>query len=278
MITKATRSGLTAVLLILWSLSVGATRQSFAGGIEHARFADTLALKGEVYHVQGLALDAAHIWVTSVDGSARRGYLHEFDRASGRLLHRIDVSDGPRYHAGGIALADGVLWVPVAEPRADSTAVLLALDVQTMRVVRRIAVADHLGCVAARGTMLVAGNWNSRRFHVIDRDHPEHARIVANPFPTAYQDMKFIGTHLVAGGTQTLWSGTLDWIDWPHLALEQSLHAGTLGPIRPIGRGGAFTGEGMAIEGRDVYLLPEDGPARVFHFVLDHAPGIANRT
>ena len=47
------------------------------------------------------------------------------------------------------------------------------------------------------------------------------------------------------------------------------LKAGSIGPVRPFGRGGPVTGEGMAIEGRDVYVLPEDGPSRVFHFRLN---------
>lgn len=272
MIGPITRSGFSLALLVLWSFSVAATRQPFAGVIEHARYADAILLQGEVFHVQGVALDPQHIWITSVDGAHRRGYLHEFDRASGRVLRRIDVSDGPRYHAGGIALAQGTIWVPVAEPRAASSAVLLGIDAASLRVTRRIAVADHLGCVAVQGTTLVAGNWNSRQFHVIDLAQRGRDRVVANPFPTAYQDIKFVGHHLVAGGTQTLWSGTLDWIDWRRMTLERSLHASTLGPIRPFGRGGAFTGEGMAIEGRDVYLLPEDGPAHLFHFRLDSAP------
>jgi hypothetical protein len=31
----------------------------------------------------------------------------------------------------------------------------------------------------------------------------------------------------------------------------------------------------MAIEGRDLYLVPEDGPSRMFHFRLDARDGDA---
>jgi len=30
-----------------------------------------------------------------------------------------------------------------------------------------------------------------------------------------------------------------------------------------------YTGEGMAVKGRDLFLVPEDGPSRLFHFRFD---------
>ena len=81
--------------------------------------------------------------------------------------------------------------------------------------------------------------------------------------------MKIVGGQLVAAGHRSLWSGTLDWIDLPSMKLARTLRAGAVGPVRPIGRGGPYTGEGMAIEGRDLYLVPEDGPSRLFRFRLD---------
>jgi hypothetical protein len=86
--------------------------------------------------------------------------------------------------------------------------------------------------------------------YIFDLDTNAPPRVVPNPSWTQYQDMKFVGRQLVAGGSRTLWSGTV-------------------GVIRPFGRGGAYTGEGLAMHGRDLYLLPEDGPSRVFHFTLD---------
>jgi hypothetical protein len=34
-------------------------------------------------------------------------------------------------------------------------------------------------------------------------------------------------------------------------------------------KGRVYTAEAMALEGNDLYLLPEDGPSRLFHFVLE---------
>jgi len=252
------RSGTTLALLLLSSLSVAAAPQTAENEVEGARFRGATALDGEIFHVQGLALQGSRVWVTSVDRFSRRGYLHLFDRASGRLLRRIELTDGARYHPGGISVDGHSLWVPVAELRANSSAVLLELDTETLRVRRRIRVADHLGCVAAQGRWLVAGNWNSRLLYVIDRDAPTRMRVVPNPSPTRYQDLKFAGGQLVGSGPRSWWTGTVDWLDWPRLTLHRSIGAG------------AYTAEGMAIEGRDLYFTPEDGPGRLYRFRLEH--------
>ncbi|MBW6530594.1 hypothetical protein KZ820_07580 [Sphingomonas sp. RRHST34] len=266
---RVARAAVTAALLLLSGLSVAGASERFDGAVEDARMLGALSLDGELYHVQGVEVGAHRIWVTSVDGAARRGYLHEFDRAIGRFLRRVELTDGVRYHPGGLSFHDGSLWVPVAEMRPDSSAVLIELDAATLHVRRRLRVADHLGCVAvAPDGRLVAGNWDSRLLYVIDTADGAPVRTVANPSATHYQDMKFVDGVLVAGGNLDLWNGTIDFLGWPSLALRRTLRAGAIGPVRPIGRGGPYTGEGMAIEGRDLYLLPEDGPSRLFHFRL----------
>lgn len=269
MIRKMARPAVTVVLLMLASLAVAAAPDPFASPIEHARPRGALKLAGELFHVQGLEVAGKHIWVTSVDQANRKAWLHQFDRTTGKFLRRLEVSDGARYHPGGISISEGSVWVPVAEYRPDSSAVLIEIDAETLGVRRRIPVADHLGCVAASGRTLVAGNWNSRLLYVFDLDRNAPPRVVPNPSSTQYQDMKFVGRQLVAGGSRTLWSGTVDWIDWPSMKIVRTLHSGAVGVIRPFGRGGAYTGEGLAMDGRDLYLLPEDGPSRVFHFTLD---------
>ncbi|MFZ4109266.1 MAG: DUF6454 family protein [Polymorphobacter sp.] len=274
MIRKMARPAATVVLLLLSSFSVAAAPDQFDGAIEHARPRGALKLAGELFHVQGLEVADGHIWVTSVDQVNRKAWLHQFDRATGKFRRRLDVSDGARFHPGGISISGGSIWVPVAEYRPDSSAVLVEIDAESLTVRRKITVADHLGCVAASGRTLVAGNWNSRLLYIfdleqLDRGRPAPPRVVPNPSSTHYQDMKFVGRQLVAGGSRTLWSGTVDWIDWPSLKLVRTLRSGAVGLARPFGRGGAFTGEGLAMEGRDLYLLPEDGPSRVFHFTLD---------
>jgi len=272
MIRKIARPVMTMALLLLASLSVAAAPPQFNGAIEHARAVGAINLDGALFHVQGLEVDSRHIWVTSVDQANRRGYLHKFDRKTGKVLRRLEVNDGPRFHPGGISMSQGSIWVPVAEYRPDSSTVLVEIDTASMAIRRKITVADHLGCVAALGQTLVAGNWDSRLLYIFDLGTNAPPQIVPNPSQTHYQDMKFVGNQLVAGGSRTLWSGTVDWIDWPSMKITRTLRSGAVGLARPFGRGGAYSGEGLAIEGQNLYLLPEDGPrngpSRMFHFTL----------
>lgn len=259
----------SGLLLMGSTLSMAAVPALFAGTIEQTRAMGALALQGELFHVQGLALEPRRVWVTSVDQTRQRAFLHQFDRASGRLLRRLELTDGARYHPGGISITGRSIWVPVAEMKPHSSAVLLEIDADTLAVRRRIGVADHLGCVAADGPRLVAGNWDSERLYLFDLRRGTAMRSVRNPSPTHFQDMKLVGGTLVAGGNLTWWNGTVDWIDLATLTVKRTLQAGAIGPLKPIGRGGPLTGEGMAIEGRDLYLIPEDGPSRVLRFHIE---------
>jgi hypothetical protein len=269
MLRKLLQSSLPGFVLVLSSLSVAAAPDQIDHAIEQTRLLGTLELTGELFHVQGLELDARRIWVTSVDQTNRQGYIHEFDRRTGKLLRRLELTDGARYHPGGISISGGSIWVPVAELRPNSSAVLIEVDADSLKIRRKIHVPDHLGCVAASGATLVAGNWDSETLYIFDLRSNAPARTVPNPSATRYQDMKFVDGQLVAGGSLNLWSGTVDWIDWPSMKLSRTLQAGAVGPVRPLGRGGPYTGEGMAIEGRDLYVIPEDGPSRLFHFRLE---------
>lgn len=81
--------------------------------------------------------------------------------------------------------------------------------------------------------------------------------------------MKFIDGQLVASGSLSRRSGTIDWIEWPSMRLTRTLRTGATSTTKPSSRVRTYTAEGMALEGRELYVLPEDGPGRVFHFKLD---------
>jgi len=265
MTRKAIRTTVTAASLLLLSLTAAVAQEDRAP-IENASLVEMLPLAGALFHVQGVDLDTRHIWVTSVDRAAHRGYLHIFDRVSGAFLRRIELTDGARYHPGGISLHGHSLWVPVAEMRANSSAVLMEIDTESLRIRRRIAVADHLGCVAVSDAVIVAGNWDSRLLHVFDPRTGKQVRVTPNPSATSYQDMKFVGGRLIGSGNVTPLSGRIDWIEWPSMRLTRSVQAGVTDRALP------YTAEGMALQGRDLFLVPEDGPSRLFHFRLDDVP------
>jgi len=270
MIRKAIQVVLASICVIVPG-AAGARTRGLDGGIEHAQLLDALALKGKLFHVQGVDLDGRHIWVTSVDIRRHRGYLHEFDRATGALVRQLELTDGPRYHPGGFSIADHSIWVPVAEYRSSSTSVLEQIDTDSLQIRRKIRVNDHLGCVAVSDHALIAGNWDSKQLYIIDPDDGGRVQKVRNPSATHYQDIKFIDGQLVAGGVVNRHGGTIDWIDYPSMKLVRTLHSGRTARDLPHAHAKPYTGEGMTLKGRELYLLPEDGPSRLFHFRLDNA-------
>jgi len=243
----------------LWSQQVAAP---VVTGVEGARLADVHVMEGTLYHVQGIALDREHIWVTSVDAEKKRGYVHQFNRATYKFERQVDVTDGVLFHPGGLSVSGDSIWVPVAEYRPNSSAVLLELDKHTLKMKRKISVADHLGCVAVTPDGLVAGNWSSRKFYVFDREGKQ-TKVIENASPNQYQDIKFVDGMLVGSGNLTKTTGAIDWYAWPSMKLVRSVQSGV------TDKGRLYTAEAMALEGKDLYLLPEDGPSRLFHFVLE---------
>jgi hypothetical protein len=222
----------------------------------------TIELKGKTYHVQGIDLDATQLWVTSVDKDAKKGYLHVFALPSGELQRTVEVSAGSRFHPGGMTRDGDSLWLPVAEYRPASSAIIQRRNAKTLELEMQFEVADHIGCVAAGPNFVVGGNWDSRQFYVWDKNG-KLLRKVENPAGNGYQDLKFVNGKLVGGGLLPGKVGAVDWLEWPSLRLEKRVHAGK------TDRGVPYTNEGMAVRGDRLFLLPEDGPSRLFEFRVD---------
>jgi hypothetical protein len=256
-----TPATLLCVLLALFARPVNTATVNTIVGLEGCRLQETHALEGELHHVQGLDLDRRHVWVTSVDTPARKGYLHQFSRATWKLERRIDLTDGPRFHPGGFSVHGDSIWIPVAEYRPHSSAIVEEIDRRTLAVKRKIAVADHIGCVAVASEILIAGNWGSRQFRVLDFSGKQ-LRVIDNPESNQYQDIKFVDGLLVASGTFSHTSGAVDWFTWPAIQRIRRIRSGL------TDRGVPYTAEGMTKVGHDLFLLPEDSPSRLFRFTL----------
>jgi hypothetical protein len=235
--------------------------QHAVAGTASASLKGTLPLDGKLYHVQGIDLDKEHLWVTSVDAANHKGYLHQFNRKTGKFERQLDLTDGVRFHPGGFSIRGNSIWLPVAEYQRHSTAILEEIDKRTLTVKRKFTVADHIGCVAISSDTLIAGNWDSRQFYVLDFEGKQ-LRIVDSPQANHYQDIKFMNGMLVASGVLSHTSGAVDWLAWPSLKLVRRI------PFGVTDQGVPYTAEGMAIQGQNLYLLPENGPSRLFHFLL----------
>lgn len=216
-----------------------------------------LPVAATLHHVQGIDVDGTSLWITSVDRAARKGWLHLVDLRTGRLVREAEIQEGERFHPGGISVDLDSVWIPVAEYHRNGKTTVQQRDRRTLALLSRFEVADHVGCVAASRDALYGGNWDSLRIYTWDRSGRELAR-KDNPTGTAYQDLKFLRGRIVASGNRDRESGAIDWLDPVTLALERRITAGK------TDRGVRFTNEGMTIRGGKLYLLPEDGPSRLF--------------
>jgi hypothetical protein len=148
------------------------------------RQAAKISLAFPTHHPQGFALVGDRIFMSTVeiieppvrypqpidgyDRSPGRGVGHVLvlDRG-GRLLRDVVLGEGHAYHPGGIDFDGRSLWVPVAEYRPDSAAIVYRLDPDTYRATVAFRVRDHVGGVVRdRATGEVHGvSWGSRTLY-----------------------------------------------------------------------------------------------------------------
>jgi hypothetical protein len=220
---------------------------------------EIVPLQGPLHHVQGIDVEVDTLWVSAVDKAQKKGFLYRLDRHTGRILASTEVQDGERFHPGGLTLDGDNIWLPVAEYRRNSSAVIQLRDKRTLQLRRQFPVPDHIGCVAASGGQLYGGNWDSLDIYEWDKNGKQLARRT-NPTGGHYQDMKWIDGRLLAGGLRAKGKGVIDWVDPKSLNLLRRVEMET------TDRGVAFTNEGLTLRGGLIYLLPEDDPSRLFVF------------
>jgi hypothetical protein len=224
-----------------------------------------LALQGRTAHVQGIDTDGVHLWVTSVDRAWRKGWLQEFAVADGRLERSIELQDGDRYHPGGITATGDSIWIPVAEYRTMSTALVQRRNKRTLALEFQFEVPDHIGCIAVTPEFLIGGNWDSLDFYVWDH-RGKLIRKVRNETGNSYQDFKFNGGQIVASGTLAGHQGAVDWLDLSSVRLTRRMLVGNTEQGEPLTR------EGMTVFDGQLWLLPEDNTSRLFVFRLPGRP------
>jgi len=144
----------------------------------------SVALRFPTYHPQGLARVGDRLFLSSVevieppvryprpiggyDRSPGRGVGHLFELdLAGRLLGQTTLGEGTIYHPGGIDFDGRDLWVPVAEYRPDSRAIVYRVDPNTLRAAEAFRVADHIGGTVhpAEHGPVYGVSWGSRRLY-----------------------------------------------------------------------------------------------------------------
>jgi len=181
----------------------------------------TLPLTFPTYHPQGLALVGEHTFLSSVqvleepvrrppatERTSGRGVGHLFVIGPGGALVRdIAVGEGEMYHPGGIDFDGSHVWVPVAEYRAYSASVVLAVDPVTFTVTEKFRVQDHISWVVSdpRQATIHGGNWGSRRFYTWSTEGTELDRWDNGSDFVDYQDCQYLGSgQAICGGVSAL--------------------------------------------------------------------------
>ncbi len=143
----------------------------------------TVKLNFPTFHTEGIAFTPAHIFLSAVqileptvkyptpqggyDRTAGNGIGHLFvmDKA-GNLQKDITLGEGDMYHPGGIDFDGTNVWVPVAQYRPNSSAIIYRVDATSFQVTKQFQVPDHFGGIVMdqRTGHLVGNTWGSRRF------------------------------------------------------------------------------------------------------------------
>jgi hypothetical protein len=186
------------------------------------KLAGSIPINFNTYHPQGMVKIGDVIYLSSVDiktptkrypqlqdGYDRdtgegAGHLFKMD-LKGNLLGDLVLSDGTAYHPGGIDYDGKWIWVPVAEYRPNSRAVVYQVDPVTMKATEVFRYGDHVGGIVhnLQDNTLNGVSWGSRRLYKWTLDgsgkvtnagtKPEELRVTNPALYIDYQDCKYLG-------------------------------------------------------------------------------------
>jgi len=182
----------------------------------------TIPVNFNTQHPQGMVKIGDTFYVTSVeiktptkrfpqlqDGFDRdtgegAGHLFKFD-AKGTLITDLALGEGSIYHPGGIDYDGKYIWVPVAEYRPNSRAIVYRVDPATMKAEEVFRYGDHVGGIVHNtdDNTLHGVTWGSRRFYRWTLDAqgkvtnanapPAELRKLNREHYIDYQDCKYVG-------------------------------------------------------------------------------------
>jgi len=158
----------------------------------------------KTFHPQGMVKIGDSFFVSSVEVHDRDkgegvGHLFKIDR-SGHLVADLKLGEGSIYHPGGIDYDGAFIWVPVAEYRPNSRAIIYRVTPETMTATRVTSIADHIGAIVhdVATNTLHGVSWGSRRFYRWTLDDKggvtgEPTRRLNPSHYVDYQDCKSVG-------------------------------------------------------------------------------------
>ena len=241
----------------------------------HWTVVTTVPVGFDVFHPQGMVKIGDNFLVSSVDKDGRAGHLFKIDGA-GKPLADLRLVEGEMYHPGGIDYDGRDIWLPLAEYRPDSHAIVYRIDPETMKATEVVRIADHIGAVVHNtdDRTLHGVSWGSRRFYRWARDGAGAVTQTMNASHYVdYQDCKYAGAgRMLCGGVSELRGAPgvpplrLGGLDLVSLADGRPLHQV---PVQ------LWTSAGISMtqnpvwlephgEGLRAYFMPEDNRAAIY--------------
>ncbi|MCB5273502.1 hypothetical protein BJG92_01024 [Arthrobacter sp. SO5] len=183
-----------------------------------------LKLNFPTYHTEGIAFSQDRIFLSAVqiiepttkfptpqnglDRTPGKGVGHLFvmDKA-GNLQKDIVLGEGDMYHPGGIDFDGTNVWVPVAQYRPNSSAIIYRVDAATLDVHKQFEAKDHFGGIVMdkQTGHLVGNTWGSRRFAEWDLLGKQLATWENPNFFIDYQDCQYVpNSKMLCGGITNL--------------------------------------------------------------------------
>jgi hypothetical protein len=183
-----------------------------------------LALHFPTFHTEGLAITKDRIFLSAVeileptvkypvpqggyDRTPGKGIGHLFvTDKQGNLQRDIILGEGDMYHPGGLDFDGRDVWVPVAQYRPDSSAIIYRVDATSLAVHEAFRVDDHIGGIVRDATTghLVGNNWGSRRFYEWTVSGHQRAAWDNVSHFIDYQDCQYVArAKMLCGGVTNL--------------------------------------------------------------------------
>lgn len=193
----------------------------------------TIPMDFQTYHTQGLLKIGDVFYVSAVEvlestvrntsstdslydftidrsTGAGRGWLFKFD-ANGHLLGKVELTNGTKYHPGGIDYDGRYIWVTVSEYRPNSKSDVYRVVPETLAAEYQFSVDDHIGGIVHnvhRGT-LHGVSWGSRRLYTweVAKKNTGGVKVLSTEwvpntqFYIDYQDCHYQGVeYMLCGG------------------------------------------------------------------------------
>jgi len=184
-----------------------------------------LPIKFKTHHPQGMVKIGETFYVSAVeirvrpipllrpqpggydrDAGEGAGHLFKIDK-DGNLLSDLALGESTIYHPGGIDYDGRSIWVPVAEYRPNSRAIVYRVDPASMKAAEVFRFGDHIGAIVhdTDDHALYGVSWGSRRFYrwplaadgrITNANvSPEDLRTLNPSHYVDYQDCKYATQH-----------------------------------------------------------------------------------